>query len=55
MKNMFSFNSIELAVKNIKMITGFQNGCYFPMAIDAFNKVFQNMYCIVISYFYVKK
>jgi hypothetical protein len=37
-KNILSPNSIKLAIQDLKMVTAFQNGSYFSIAIDASNK-----------------
>lgn len=37
------------------MVTAFQNGSYFSIAIDASNKDSQKMYSIVVQYFHIQK
>lgn len=54
-KNILSPNSIELAIQDLKMVTAFQNGSYFSIAIDASNKGSQKMYPIVVQYFHIQK
>jgi len=37
------------------MVTAFQNGSYFYIAIDVSNKGSQKMYPIVVQYFHIQK
>jgi hypothetical protein len=37
------------------MVTAFQNGNYFSIAIDASNKGSQKMHPIAVQYFHIKK